>query len=109
MLLFVWHPAFFSNTRARDAPPKLRLDESKPVLVWAAVYEFGHLDLCLREQVERGSFDLKEFLDEGIDNIFSTLVLLSPLGWNLAFDKGGRSPTVNPERCAVDFFPIRLY
>ncbi|KAF2454800.1 FunK1 protein kinase [Lineolata rhizophorae] len=32
MLLSVWHPAFLQNTRPRDAAPKLRLNENKPVL-----------------------------------------------------------------------------
>jgi hypothetical protein len=48
-------------TQAKGTPSqKLPLDESKPDLAWAALCEFGYPDLCLREQIERESFDLKE-------------------------------------------------
>jgi hypothetical protein len=58
-------------------PPQSCLDECKFVLIWTAVYEFGHFDLRLRELSERGGFDLKKLLDEGIDDVLSTMVLLS--------------------------------
>ena len=95
MLPSIRHPEFFFDARARNASQSCH-DECKFVLIWTAVYEFGHFDLRLSE---RRGFDLKKLLNEGIDDVFSTMVLLS--SWvDSTFDEGGRSPAVNSGRCA---------